>query len=128
MERISNWQKPFIGRRYHSDRPCIGVTGYDEDQSTSPQRFGSSGLEEKTSNAFFSFLRIVDPPWPGYTTVSFGNSKSFVVMDSMICLRLVGDEVLPGPPGNRVSPDIKYLPVKKHRLPAVCPGVCNTLS
>src|SRR4030043_2481032 len=83
------------------------ASGQDESQSTSPNRLGSCGREEKTENSSFSFPSRVESPWPGYIVVSSGKTKILLVMDSMISFRSAGDLVFPGPPGKIVSPEIR---------------------
>ena len=95
------------------------ASGQDEIQSTSPNRLGSCEREEKIANSSFSFLNRVESPWPGYIAVSSGRIKILLDIDSMISFRLAGYLVFPGPPGKIVSPAIRYLPIKKERLPGV---------
>ena len=57
-----------------------------------------------------------------------GSTKSLRVMLSITVLRSPGLPVLPGPPGNKVSPENKCFPVRKHLPPSVWPGVASTWS
>ena len=70
---------------------------------------------------------VVRAPWPGRTMVSGPNSANSrcSIESMMVAKSAFSNDVLPGPPGNRVSPEKRRgVPsTAKHIEPGVCPGV-----
>ena len=74
-------------------------------------------------NSFNDFLIFVSSPCPGCTIVFSERFNNLFSMLSISILKLSEFCVLPGPPGNKVSPENKLSSINMQVEPCVCPGV-----